>query len=138
MRIALVSILFVGAVLASLFGVFSMIHPDGSAGHNWCLASIGGGGDCPAGGNSFEYIRIHLGALSGLTLFPFAPASAVFIIVSLLAAVLLASVPPAAALLPNFKFLFAANPWHTPKISEKIRIWLARHEKRDPYRVSNP
>lgn len=116
-----------GFAAVMLFGAFLMVH---SATHSSCLPNLMGTSECQSV-NPLEYVRVHLGALEGLTsAIPAFSMLAAFALAALLfyADKFLSREP----LLAPQRYSFHTKDSERRFIHRKFLKWFAIHEKRDP------
>lgn len=127
MKSFLTAITIIGFAGVMLFGAFLMVH---SATHANCLPNLMGTSECQSV-NPLEYVRVHLGALEGLTnAIPALGVLAAFAIAAL--SLLTGAFVPRAPLLAPQRYNFYLKNSESRLVHRKFLKWFAIHEKRDP------
>ncbi len=124
------TIVLIGFAGVMLFGAFLMVHSSDAESHANCLPTFMGTSECQSV-NPLEYVRVHLGALEGLTnAIPAVGVLATFAIVVL--SLFAGAAFPRAPLLAPQRYNFYLKDPGSRLVRRKFLKWFAIHEKRDP------
>ncbi|MEK7554375.1 MAG: hypothetical protein AAB518_00080 [Patescibacteria group bacterium] len=131
MKVYLISLLLIGFVAISVFGVFAMNHDNEEVSRHGCLAATTKGIDCPIEEAPIAYLAFHLGALKHFVAVSFSTVALllhalVFLIVSIVLLSLSRKIGVSQSDLLYFRF-----PWlspFNPVFARELTGWLALHE----------